>query len=47
MGIRWVEETLKRLRTKRIDLLCQHRVDPKIPMEEVAGTVKELIREAR
>lgn len=38
-----VEASLKRLRTDRIDLLYQHRVDPNIPMEEVAGTVKELI----
>ncbi|MDR3614351.1 MAG: aldo/keto reductase [Candidatus Obscuribacterales bacterium] len=38
-----VEESLKRLRTDRIDLFYQHRVDPKVPMEEVAGTVKELI----
>jgi aryl-alcohol dehydrogenase-like predicted oxidoreductase len=35
---------LKRLNTDRIDLLYQHRVDPNVPMEEVAGTVKELIR---
>jgi aryl-alcohol dehydrogenase-like predicted oxidoreductase len=35
---------LKRLKTDRIDLLYQHRVDPNVPMEEVAGTVKDLIR---
>jgi aryl-alcohol dehydrogenase-like predicted oxidoreductase len=37
------DEALKRLRTDVIDLFYQHRVDPKIPMEDVAGTVKELI----
>lgn len=37
------EEALGRLRTDRIDLFYQHRVDPKVPIEEVAGTVKELI----
>lgn len=37
------EAALKRLRTDRIDLLYQHRVDPKVPIEDVAGTVKELI----
>jgi aryl-alcohol dehydrogenase-like predicted oxidoreductase len=42
-----VEGSLKRLRTDRIDLLYQHRVDPNVPMEEVAGTVKELIREGK
>jgi len=36
---------LKRLRTEYIDLLYQHRVDPQVPIEEVAGTVKELIQE--
>src|SRR5258706_11191258 len=39
-----VEASLKRLRTDHIDLLYQHRVDPNVPMEDVAGTVKELIR---
>jgi pyridoxine 4-dehydrogenase len=38
------EASLRRLKTDRIDLLYQHRVDPKVPIEEVAGTVKELIR---
>lgn len=38
-----VEASLERLRTDRIDLLYQHRVDPDVPVEEVAGTVKELI----
>ena len=38
-----VEASLRRLRTDRIDLLYQHRVDPKVPIEEVAGTVGELI----
>lgn len=37
------EAALKRLRTDRIDLLYQHRVDPDVPIEDVAGTVKELI----
>jgi aryl-alcohol dehydrogenase-like predicted oxidoreductase len=41
---RVADEALKRLRTDHIDLFYQHRVDPKIPMEDVAGTVKELIR---
>ena len=39
-----VEGSLQRLRTDRIDLLYQHRVDPDVPIEEVAGTVKELIQ---
>lgn len=38
-----VEGMLKRLRTDRIDLLYQHRVDPEVPIEEVAGAVKELM----
>ena len=38
-----VEASLKRLRTDHIDLLYQHRVDPAVPIEEVAGAVKELI----
>jgi aryl-alcohol dehydrogenase-like predicted oxidoreductase len=38
------DASLKRLRTDRIDLFYQHRVDPNVPMEEVAGTVKDLIR---
>jgi aryl-alcohol dehydrogenase-like predicted oxidoreductase len=42
-----VEGSLKRLRTDRIDLLYQHRVDPNVPMEDVAGTVKELIAEGK
>jgi aryl-alcohol dehydrogenase-like predicted oxidoreductase len=42
-----VEASLKRLRTDRIDLFYQHRVDPNVPMEDVAGTVKELIREGK
>lgn len=37
------EAALKRLRTDRIDLLYQHRVDPDVPVEDVAGTVKDLI----
>jgi len=39
-----VEASLKRLKTDRIDLLYQHRVDPEVPIEDVAGAVKELIR---
>jgi len=42
-----VEASLKRLRTDRIDLLYQHRVDPVVPIEEVAGTVKELIGQGK
>jgi len=42
-----VEQSLKRLKTDVIDLLYQHRVDPKIPMEDVAGTVKDLIKEGK
>lgn len=38
-----VDASLKRLRTDRIDLLYQHRVDPEVPMEDVAGAVKDLI----
>jgi aryl-alcohol dehydrogenase-like predicted oxidoreductase len=41
------EASLKRLRTDRIDLFYQHRVDPDVPMEDVAGTVKDLIREGK
>jgi aryl-alcohol dehydrogenase-like predicted oxidoreductase len=39
--------SLKRLRTDRIDVFYQHRVDPNVPMEEVAGTLKDLIREGK
>lgn len=39
-----VEESLKRLKTDYIDLLYQHRVDPNVPIEDVAGTVKDLIQ---
>ena len=42
-----VEQSLKRLKTDHIDLLYQHRVDPNVPMEDVAGTVKDLIREGK
>jgi aryl-alcohol dehydrogenase-like predicted oxidoreductase len=41
------EASLKRLGTDRIDLLYQHRVDPNVPMEDVAGTVKDLIAEGK
>ena len=42
-----VEASLKRLRTDRIDLYYQHRVDPAVPIEDVAGAVKELIKEGK
>lgn len=42
-----VETSLQRLHTDRIDLLYQHRVDPAVPMEDVAGTVKALIAEGK
>lgn len=42
-----VEASLKRLKTDSIDLLYQHRVDPNVPIEEVAGTVKELIQQGK
>jgi aryl-alcohol dehydrogenase-like predicted oxidoreductase len=44
---RSVEDSLRRLRTDRIDLLYQHRVDPNVPIEDVAGTVKELIGQGK
>jgi len=44
---RSVEESLRRLRSDRIDLLYQHRVDPNVPIEDVAGTVRELIEEGK
>ena len=44
---RSVERSLERLRTDTIDLLYQHRVDPNVPIEDVAGTVKELIAEGQ
>jgi aryl-alcohol dehydrogenase-like predicted oxidoreductase len=42
-----VERSLERLRVDTIDLLYQHRVDPNVPIEDVAGTVKELIEEGK
>jgi aryl-alcohol dehydrogenase-like predicted oxidoreductase len=42
-----IEGSLRRLRTDHIDLLYQHRVDPDVPIEEVAGAVKELIGEGK
>ena len=42
-----VEDSLKRLNIETIDLLYQHRVDPNVPIEDVAGTVKELIQEGK
>jgi aryl-alcohol dehydrogenase-like predicted oxidoreductase len=44
---RAVEGSLKRLRVETIDLLYQHRVDPEVPIEEVAGTVKDLIQQGK
>ena len=41
------DAALKRLRTDRIDLFYQHRVDPNVPMEDVAGTVRDLIQEGK
>ena len=41
------DASLKRLATDRIDLFYQHRVDPNVPIEDVAGTVKDLIREGK
>ncbi len=43
----FAEASLTRLKTDRIDLLYQHRVDPDVPIEDVAGTVKELIEEGK
>jgi aryl-alcohol dehydrogenase-like predicted oxidoreductase len=42
-----VEASLKRLKTDRLDLLYQHRVDPDVPIEDVAGTLKDLIGEGK
>src|SRR5204863_3542221 len=42
-----VEESLKRLRTDRIDLYYQHRVDPNVPIEDVAGAIKDLIKDGK
>ena len=42
-----VADSLKRLRTETIDLLYQHRIDPNVPIEEVAGTVKDLIQQGK
>lgn len=44
---RATEGSLKRLKMETIDLLYQHRVDPNVPIEDVAGTVKELIKEGK
>ena len=44
---RAVEGSLRRLRTDHIDLLYQHRVDPNVPMEDVAGVVKDLMQEGK
>ena len=41
------EQSLRRLKTDRIDLFYQHRVDPNVPMEDVAGTVRDLIQEGK
>ena len=42
-----VDASLKRLKVQTIDLLYQHRVDPNVPIEDVAGTVKDLIRQGK
>lgn len=42
-----VEAQLRRLRTDRIDLLYQHRVDPQVPIEDVAGTIKDLVNQGK
>jgi aryl-alcohol dehydrogenase-like predicted oxidoreductase len=42
-----VEGMLKRLRTDRIDLLYQHRVDPQVPIEDVVGAIKDLMKEGK
>jgi aryl-alcohol dehydrogenase-like predicted oxidoreductase len=44
---RVVEASLKRLKVERIDLLYQHRVDPNVPIEDVAGTVKDLVQQGK
>ena len=44
---RVVEESLKRLRTDHIDLYYQHRVDPNVPIEDVAGTIKDMIQQGK
>lgn len=44
---RVAEASLKRLKTDRIDLFYQHRVDPKVPIEDVAGAIKDLIQEGK
>jgi aryl-alcohol dehydrogenase-like predicted oxidoreductase len=44
---RAVEGSLKRLRTDRIDLLYQHRVDPAVPIEDVVGTMADLVRQGK
>lgn len=45
--VRAVEGSLKRLQTDHIDLLYQHRVDPNVPIEDVAGTVKDLVKQGK
>src|SRR5690606_31381642 len=42
-----VDGMLKRLRTDRIDLLYQHRVDPEVPIEDVAGAIKDLMNQGK
>lgn len=44
---RSVEGSLKRLRTDHIDLYYQHRVDTKVPIEEVAGTIQQLMKKGK
>ncbi|MFT3901792.1 MAG: aldo/keto reductase [Niabella sp.] len=41
------EQSLRRLKTDYIDLFCQHRIDPNVPIEDVAGAVKDLIKEGK
>ena len=41
------EESLKRLKSESIDLFYQHRFDPNVPIEDVAGTVKDLIQQGK
>ena len=42
-----IEGSLKRLKTDRVDFYYQHRVDPKVPIEDVAGAIKDLIKEGK
>lgn len=44
---RVVDNMLRRLRTDRIDLLCQHRADPQVPVEELAGVIQDLMKQGK